>query len=36
LAEDAFLMPGCCGRRRGYRGRHRHGRSRFDAQGGVA
>ena len=36
LAEDAFLMPGCCGRRRAYRGRHRHGGSRFDAQGDVA
>ena len=36
LAEDAFLMPGCCGRRRGYRGRHRHGRSGLDAQGDVA
>ena len=36
LAEDAFLMPGCCGRRRGYRGRHRYGRSRLDVQGDVA
>ena len=36
LAEDAFLMPGCCGRRRGHRGRHRCGRSRLDAQGDVA
>jgi predicted Fe-Mo cluster-binding NifX family protein len=26
LGQDAFLMPGCCGRRR-LRGRHRRGRS---------
>lgn len=26
LSQDAFLMPGCCGRRRRFRGQHRHGR----------
>lgn len=26
LTERAFLMPGCCGRRRRSRGRHRRGR----------
>jgi len=26
LTNGAFLMPGCCGRRRRSRGRHRHGR----------
>ena len=36
LAEDAFLMPGCCGRRRQFRGRRRGGGARFNAQGGVA
>ena len=29
LNEDAFLMPGCRGRRRRLRGRHRHGGGRF-------
>jgi len=26
LRQDAFLMPGCCGRRRQFRARHRRGR----------
>ena len=26
LNEGAFLMPGCCGRRRRFRGRRQHGR----------
>jgi len=26
LQQDAFLMPGCCGRRRQFRARHRRGR----------
>ncbi len=29
LTEQAFLMPGCCGRRHRFRGRRRHGRGRF-------
>jgi len=29
LADTAFLMPGCCGRRRRFRGRRRGGWSRF-------
>ena len=33
LADNAFLMPGCCGRRRRFRGRHRRGRSRLNIQG---
>jgi predicted Fe-Mo cluster-binding NifX family protein len=36
LTEQAFLMPGCCGRRRRFRGRHSKGRHRFDAQGDRA
>ena len=31
LTDDAFLMPGCCGRRRRFRGRHRGGRAGFNA-----
>ena len=31
LTEDTFLMPGCCGRRRRFRGRHRGGRAGFNA-----
>jgi len=27
LDQDAFLMPGCCGRRRQFRGRRRRGRA---------
>jgi len=30
LADNAFLMPGCCGRRRRFRGRHRRGRPRLN------
>jgi len=25
LTDEAYLMPGCCGRRRRFRGRHGHG-----------
>jgi predicted Fe-Mo cluster-binding NifX family protein len=35
LAEDAFLMPGCCARRRRRRGCGRRGRSGFEVQGDV-
>jgi predicted Fe-Mo cluster-binding NifX family protein len=31
LTEQAFLMPGCCGRRRRFRGRRRRGESRSTA-----
>ena len=31
LTDKAFLMPGCCGRRRRFRGRHRGGRAGFNA-----
>ena len=34
LTDDAFLMPGCCGRRRWFRGRHRSGRTGFRVQRG--
>ena len=34
LTDEAFLMPGCCGRRRRVRGRHRGSRSGFSIQGG--
>ena len=33
LTDATFLMPGCCGRRRCFRGRHRGGRAGFYAQG---
>ena len=33
LADNAFLMPGCCGRRRRFRGRHRWRRSGLNTQG---
>lgn len=36
LGDGAFLMPGCCGRRRRARGRGRGGRGRFNVQGDVA
>lgn len=36
LADDAFLMPGCRGRRGHIRGRCRGGRPRLDARGDVA
>jgi len=33
LINDGFLMPGCCGRRRRFRGRVPRMQSRFDLQG---
>ena len=36
LTDQTFLMPGCCGRRRRFRGRRRGGRGRFDRQGETA
>ena len=33
LTDETFLMPGCCGRRRRFRGRHRGGRWGFDVSG---
>ncbi|MBN2560238.1 MAG: NifB/NifX family molybdenum-iron cluster-binding protein [Phycisphaerae bacterium] len=30
LTDQTFLMPGCCGRRRRFRGRHRGGRPGFN------
>lgn len=36
LQDGAFLMPGCCGRRRRFRGGSPGGRSRFGAKGGAA
>jgi len=30
LTDEMFLMPGCCGRRRRFRGRHRVGRAGFN------
>ena len=36
LTDQAFLMPGCCGRRQRSRGRHRGGRWRLHTQGGRA
>jgi predicted Fe-Mo cluster-binding NifX family protein len=36
LTDEAFLMPGCCGRRRRFRGHHRGGRSGFSVPGGPA
>lgn len=33
LADNAFLMPGCCGRRRRFRGRRRGGRPRLNMEG---
>ncbi len=36
LPDEAFLMPGCCGRRQRVRGRRRDGRCKFDTQGGTA
>jgi predicted Fe-Mo cluster-binding NifX family protein len=33
LTDETFLMPGCCGRRRRFRGHHRGGRAGFYAQG---
>lgn len=30
LTDETFLMPGCCGRRRRFRGRHRGGRAGFN------
>ena len=30
LTDERFLMPGCCGRRRRFRGRHRGGRAGFN------
>ncbi len=31
LTDETFLMPGCCGRRWRFRGRHRGGRAGFNA-----
>ena len=36
LTDQAFLMPGCCGRRRRMRGRRRGGRRGFNAEGDIA
>jgi predicted Fe-Mo cluster-binding NifX family protein len=36
LTDRAFLMPGCCGRRRRFHGRHRGGRAGFHLHGGPA
>ena len=36
LTDEMFLMPGCCGRRRRFRGRHRGGRPGLNMQGGTA
>ena len=33
LTDTAFLMPGCCGRRRRSRGRRRHGWDKVNTQG---
>ncbi|MCK4661133.1 MAG: NifB/NifX family molybdenum-iron cluster-binding protein [Phycisphaerae bacterium] len=33
LTDETFLMPGCCGRRRRFRHRHRGGRHGFNRQG---
>ena len=30
LTDETFLMPGCCGRRRRFRGRHRGGQRGFN------
>ncbi len=35
LTDTAFLMPGCCGRQRGARRRHRGGRCRPGTPGGT-
>ncbi|MGB2986368.1 MAG: NifB/NifX family molybdenum-iron cluster-binding protein [Phycisphaerae bacterium] len=35
LTDQAYLMPGCCGRRRRFRGRHHGGRAGFNVQGGT-
>jgi predicted Fe-Mo cluster-binding NifX family protein len=35
LTDERFLMPGCCGRRRRFRGRRRGGRSEFNIRGGT-
>ena len=33
LTDEMFLMPGCCGRRRRFHGRHRNGRAGLNVQG---
>ena len=35
LTDETFLMPGCCGRRGRFRGRHRGGRAGSNASGGT-
>lgn len=35
LADEMFLMPGCCGRQRRLRGRRRRGRPGFNTRGGT-
>ena len=35
LTDQAFLMPGCCGRRRRFRGRHGGRRAGLNVQGGT-
>jgi predicted Fe-Mo cluster-binding NifX family protein len=35
LTDTAFLMPGCCGRRRRVRGRRRRGRNEVNTQGDI-
>ena len=35
LTDETFLMPGCCGRRRRFRGRHRGGRAGSNVRGGT-
>lgn len=35
LTDEAFLMPGCCGRRRRLRGWRRRGRPSFNTRGGT-
>jgi predicted Fe-Mo cluster-binding NifX family protein len=36
LPDEAFLMPGCCRRRRRFRGGHRRGQDALDAQEDTA
>jgi predicted Fe-Mo cluster-binding NifX family protein len=36
LTDEAFLMPGCCGRRRRLRARAKRGRTGFERQGGES
>jgi predicted Fe-Mo cluster-binding NifX family protein len=36
FTDEMFLMPGCCGRRRRFRGRHRGQRAGLNTEGGAA